>query len=119
MARTVITVNDMVLTGLDLDALLEAADQANGMIFTNGNGGKTFLAVKNADASPHNITVVTPRTVDGLAIADVAVEVAVGKTILIGVFSQGTFNQGSTDTNKVHVDIDDDTSVTIGAFRLP
>ncbi|MFF2774856.1 hypothetical protein ACFVU3_08095 [Streptomyces sp. NPDC058052] len=46
-------------------------------------GPGRFLAVINADASPHTVTVVTPGTVDGLAIEDLAVTVAASKTAII------------------------------------
>lgn len=119
MPRTELTVNDFAPAGLlDMESLLEAADLANGMIFRNGTGGDVFLVVKNADASAKEITVVTPRKVAGQAVADMVVSIAAAKTALLGPFPQDAYNQGGSDTYKVYVDVDDDTSVTIGAFRL-
>lgn len=34
------------------------------------NTGRTIFRVKNTDTAPHNVTFVTPGTVDGLAVAD-------------------------------------------------
>lgn len=39
-------------------------------------GAGAFIIVKNADASPHDVTLVTPGTVSGHAIADQTVTVA-------------------------------------------
>lgn len=41
-------------------------------------GAGLVLVVKNGDASSHTVTLATPGTVDGLAIADRAVTVAAG-----------------------------------------
>lgn len=48
------------------------------------SNGRTFLHVKNAGASSDNVTVVTPGTVGGLAIADQVVAVANGTEKFIG-----------------------------------
>lgn len=51
----------------------------------------TFLHVKNASAAAVTCTVVTPGTVDGLAVADLAVAVAAGGEAMIGPITPGLF----------------------------
>ena len=76
---------------------------------------RTFLVVKNADAAPHTVTLVTPGTVAGLAIADKPVVVANGTTAFIGPF--GSVFVDPTDTT-VGLTYDAVTSLTVGAFTV-
>mgnify|MGYP001566003466 FL=1 len=70
----------------------------------DGNDGRVFLEVENVDAaSAHTVTVLTPGTVAGLAIADLAVSVPLSSIRWIGPFPTTVFNQ--TGTDDVHVDI--------------
>lgn len=48
------------------------------------SNGRTFLHVKNAGASSDTVTISTPGTVGGLAIADLTVSVANGAEKFIG-----------------------------------
>jgi hypothetical protein len=50
---------------------------------TCATGSGLVLLVKNGDASSHSVTLATPGTVDGLAIADRTVAVAAGVTAMI------------------------------------
>lgn len=52
---------------------------------------RTMLHVVNGDSSSHTITIVTPGTVNGLAIADLVVTVPNGASRMIGPFPAGTF----------------------------
>lgn len=52
---------------------------------------RTYLHVKNADSSSHTITIVTPGTQQGLAIADLAVVVVNATERVIGPFPAGLF----------------------------
>lgn len=61
---------------------------------TGQTSGRILLLVKNGDASSHTVTLVTPGTVDGLAIADRAVIVAAGATVAIPL--SDTYRDGST-----------------------
>ena len=76
---------------------------------------RTFLIVKNADTVPHTVTLVTPGTVAGLAIADKPVVVATGTTAFIGPF--GSVFVDPTDST-VNLTYDAVLSVTVGAFTL-
>lgn len=79
------------------------------------NDGKIFLRVINGGASPCVVTIATPGTVGGLAIADQAVSVANGATELIGPFPPSIYNDGSGDLD---VTLSYITSVTVEVFHL-
>jgi hypothetical protein len=75
------------------------------------NTGVEIIHIKNGDASPHTITIVTPNLVDGdLAVTDRAVVVPAGGEKMIGPFPTGTYNDGE---GKVSLTYDAVTSVTI------
>lgn len=112
MARTAITPQQIARTGLA--SALATPDQANGNTFAND--GQCFLYVKNAAGSPITVTIATPGTVDGLAIADLTVSVpATTGERMIGPFPPGIYNQSD---GTVYVDWSSATSVTAGVFRL-
>ncbi len=79
------------------------------------NTGLEYVEIVNGDASPHTATFTTPRTVDGLAVAELAVVVPATETRKIGPFPTGTFNDG---TKKVAWTYDAVTTVTVGVFKL-
>lgn len=84
------------------------------------NRGEMFLHVKNGGAAPVNVTLVTPSTVRGRAVADDVVAVPAAGERMIGPFDPNLFDFGSgADANKMHVDFSAVTSVTLGAFVLP
>jgi len=70
---------------IDNDGLLATyfAASAGGDKVTPGAG--VGIHVKNANASPTNVTIVTPGTVDGLAVADRVVAVTNGTDQFIAV----------------------------------
>lgn len=78
-------------------------------------GVGVVLAVKNGDSASHTVTLVTPGTVAGLAIADRAVTVAAGVTALIPV--DDTYRD--TATGLASITYDAVTSVTVAALRMP
>jgi len=111
MARTVITPQQIARTGLA--SALAQPDLANGNQFAND--GVCFLYVKNGGAQI-TVTISTPGTVDGLAIADLVVTVpATTGERMIGPFPAGIYNQSD---GNVYVDWSSVTSVTAGVFRL-
>lgn len=77
------TVASQVVSLAGLAAAYSAAS-AGGDKFTPG--ARTFLHVKNASGGAVTATIVTPGTVIGQAIADVAVAVPAGAERLIGPF---------------------------------
>lgn len=115
MARTALTVNTISRTGVDSADTLAAAN-ADGHYVQNG--GDVFLEVLNANASTCTVTVQTPRTIDGLAVAEMTVDVAQNERMLIGPFPPLTFNQTGTNAGCIYVDFSAVTDVTIAAWRL-
>jgi hypothetical protein len=106
-----LTTNVVPLAGLRFDDKLVAAAGGGD---TAQTGAGIFLAVKNADASPHTVTLATPGTVDGLAIADRAVTVPAGQTFVIPV----TDRYRDPSTGRAAITYDGVTSVTVGVFRV-
>lgn len=77
-------------------------------------GAGVVLVVKNADASDHTVTLATPGTVNGLAIADRTVTVTAGKTELIPL----TGDYRDPSTGRASITYDAVTSVSVGVVRV-
>lgn len=88
------------------------SDPVNDHSFTND--GRVFLDFFNTGATTI-VTIETPGTVGGLAIADEAVTVPGGGTVSSGPFAPSLFNQPGTST--VYVDVLT-ANVKIRAWRL-
>lgn len=58
-------------------------------------GPSTFLHVKNGSAAAITCTIATPGTVDGLAVYDLAVNVAAGAEAMVGPVTSGLFRDPS------------------------
>lgn len=98
-------------TRAGLEPVYIAAD-AEGDDFVNS--GKEFIHIKNGDSSFHTVTIITPSTVDGLAVADRAVTIPVGEERIIGPFPAAVYNEaGSTSLTYDAV-----TSLTLGLFKV-
>jgi hypothetical protein len=110
LARTVIT--PTAITSNGVTQTLTAAN-ADGNNFNNN--GATLVVIANGYTGTITATFQTPRTIDGLAVADKEVAVPAGETYLIGPFGSNTFNQSD---GTVYVDYTESTSVTVGAFYL-
>lgn len=115
MAREVLAVTDIIRTTPGNPGTLVAAVAANNAEFTND--GRTILCVLNTGTAC-NITLITQGTVDGQAVGDpvIAVGIHATKVTMIGPFPPGIYND---DDGNMEIDIDDDTNVSLGAFRLP
>lgn len=113
MARTALTVQTVSRSGLD--PTYAAVDNANGNYFPNT--GKEMLHVFNASGGALTVTVLTPRTVDGLAVAELTVSINNGEDAMIGPFPSATFIQGA-DRPNVYVDWSTGTSVTAAVIKL-
>ena len=59
------------------------------------NDGRIVIHVKNDNASACNVTIVTPATVDGLAVSDRVVTVPAGEERIIGPFPQTTYSDAN------------------------
>lgn len=88
-----------------------ASASGGGDTATPGDG--VFLEVNNGDASPKTVTVATPGTVDGLAIADRAVTIPAGERWKIPLSRMYAGGDGQAAITYSAV-----TSVTVGVFRI-
>ncbi len=92
MARTALTVTRITRTanGYSETAGLVAVDQPNGNSFANT--GREFLIVDNGtDDTALTVTILSPVTVDGLAVTDLAATVALGVRRIIGPFPPSVY----------------------------
>lgn len=109
MALTTLAVQQIVRTGL---TPVLAAANADGSYVPND--GRTYLEVANSGVET-TVTVDTPGTVDGLAVANLAVVVpATTGRKKIGPFPPDTYNQPD---GTIKVTFSQVTGITIGAFR--
>jgi len=115
MARTVLSVQDIAVAGITPS--YEAANADGEKI---SNDGATFVQVKNTNGAEITVTIVTPITIGGLAVADQTITVpATTGDKMIGPFKPAHFNQPSgDDEGYVYVDFSAVTDVTIAAFRI-
>lgn len=113
MARTALTVNAVVETGTTLSATSANADGHS--LVNTARANQLFLYVNNGGGSSINVTIQTPGTVRGLAIADQVVAVGAGAIKLIGPFDPSFYNQAA---GTVYVDFSSVTSVTVAAFKI-
>ena len=111
MARTALTIQSIVRTGLNPTYTSANAD---GHSVVN-DGKKTFVHVKNGSASSINVTIQTPNTVDDLTVSDRVVAVPAGAERLIGPFPVETYSQSD---GAVYVDFSAVTTVTCAAFKV-
>lgn len=118
MAYTEITVQTPAIAGVV--PTNAAATLTDGNRFKNT--GREFIMITNDGAvNPVVVTIPTPQTVRGLAIADPTVSVAKdGEIKIIGPFPPDVYNNpsGGTDPNEVYVEYDQTTSVLISVFRV-
>lgn len=102
MARTVLVVIQGDPHGpLDMSAAEVAGDVANDIAMPND--GLTKLYCRNAGAGPHVLTIRTPGSVRGLAIAEDTVTIASGKHAILGFFDRDLYNQPDS---AVYIDSD-------------
>lgn len=78
-------------------------------------GSGVFLHVKNGDSGTHTVTLATPGTDDGLAIADRTVTVAAAGAQFIPV---PDLYKDPSD-GLAHITYDAVTSVTVAVLRVP
>lgn len=113
MAVVPLTVQQSARTSNGINITDNDTAASSGNSYTFANNGRVFLYVQNASGSSLTLTVATPNTVDGLAVADLTATVATAKDHIIGPFPPGVYNDGS---GLVSVTVDQ--SVTIMAIRL-
>lgn len=98
MARNALPIANPTRDGVAIPTE-QAGDATNGHVVTNT--GKTLIFVRNADASnPHSVTFVTPGTVDGQAIGDRTVSIAISTTRVFSEFATNVYGR----TMAINVD---------------
>jgi len=113
MPATALALTSVPETGTGLEAILVAPTQTTG--HTSPCATDAALAVKNASGGAVTVTLYTPGTVHGLAIADRTVSVNAGQTWLIPLPPD---LYGDPVTGLALFDLSAFASVTIAAVRL-
>jgi hypothetical protein len=111
--RVVTAVETILVTG---KVATYAATTAEGLSFAND--GHVFLHVKNAGASPCNVTIQTPEQRGGLDVGEQVVAVTNGTEKFIGPFPTPQYNRpsGGSDAGYTYVDFSYLTSVTVAVL---
>ena len=116
MALTNLTIINTTWGGVDVP--LVDADETNGNKFLNN--GATRLRLKNTSGTdPATVTIKSPKTVSGLAVADQVITLAFGDERFCKPFDPDIFNiQSGADVGYVEVEITGTAaaSVQIAAF---
>ena len=112
----ILSVTPIQKSGLaDINAALVPADVA-GDSYDASSG--TFVAVQNADAAPHTLTIIAPVTsaqcgnLGSLPVSDIEFTVAAGD---LGVFA---IPSGYADIGEYKWSYDDVTSLSVGVFSI-
>ena len=105
MARTAISVQDVVRSGLV--PTMTTANKTDGNKFSND--GKTVIYVYASSTAP-TITIQTPGTVDGLAVADRTASVTATQRKFFGPFPPSQYNQGN---DEVYIDVDNQCQIAV------
>ena len=110
MSRIAHAVQQIVPTGLALT--YNAAD----LEMMAPNDGNVFLHFKNTNGATRDITVITPGTVYGLAVADLVVTIAITTgDRMIGPLPPAIFNQSD---GSVHFNVSATAGVTVAVVRM-
>ena len=116
MARDILTLQETLRTRLEVT--YASGSTANGHTFDNRSQA-VILHVINGGGSPINVTVQTPMTIDGKAVADDVIAVTNAEDRFIGPFRNDLYGQAEQGMTKaVLVDLSDDTSVTLAAILI-
>ena len=108
-----LSVQNIVRSGNGLDPTYAAA-AAGGDEFVN-DGKRTFVHFLNANVAVRTVTIATPKTVAGLAVADLAVVVPATGEAMVGPFPADTFNDGD---GKVQMTYSTEVDLTIAVIQV-
>ena len=113
MARTSVVTQAMALAGL---APVLTAPTADGDVV---DVGRNFLMVENIGAGAVTVTIQTPVSVEGLALADRIVSVPAGATRLIPI-TMPAYRQpvGTADAGRAYIDYSVPADITRGVISL-
>lgn len=105
-------------------AVQEISEQGTVPAFTAANAGGHFVAVpallyvKNAGVGSINVTVQSPKTVEGRGVADDVIAVANGAEKIIALRSRDLLvRPAAPDAGYAYVDFSGVTSVTVALIR--
>lgn len=112
MARTALTVNEVDKDGL---VITLSSANADGHSMAVDRNAANYIEVLNGSGSSITVTIPTPGTIGGLAIADRAVSVAAGARTKISLEDRDLYVQSD---GTIHVDFSAVTTVTCGAFKI-
>lgn len=79
------------------------------------NTGKEVVYIKNGGGSGITLTVVTPVTIDGLAVADLTATIGAGESRIIGPFPPAYYSDGSGNVGLTYSAV---TTVTVGVVAV-
>ncbi|MEK7178551.1 MAG: hypothetical protein AAB721_02775 [Patescibacteria group bacterium] len=96
--------------------LVGVAAAGGGDVFPNT--GKEVVVIKNGGAGAITLTVVTPATIDGLAVADLTATIGVGETRAVGPFPPGVYSTGGVAGGNVSLTYSGVTTVTVAVLAL-
>lgn len=115
MARTALTVTEVVPGGVAPSSTVGTVD---GHYFENR--GEEILVVNNSGAGAHVVTIPTPRTVEGLAVAEQTNSLSAGATEYMGPFDPSVFNQSGANRGRCFIDYDATQSeVNVRVLKVP
>lgn len=115
MAREAVAVQSASRAGLAANYTAAVAD---GHMFAN-DGRRTFLHVKNTDASSRVLTFQIPRKIDNQSVANSGRQVTINATseLFLGPFPAHDYNQPSD--GRVWLDYSATPGVSIAVVQLP
>ncbi len=108
-----LTVQEIVRSGNGLDPAYAAA-AAGGDEFVN-EGKQTFVHFLNANVATRTVTIETPKTVAGLALAELSVVVPATGEAMVGPFPADTFNDSD---GKVQMTYSTEVDLTIAVIKI-
>lgn len=105
MPRVAITPQTLDRDGVVMgaDGTETTGDSVNNHVVADIEGTE-YVAVRNSDASPHNVTFVTQQTIDGQAVADRVEAIPAGELHLFGPFPRAQYSESAS--GDMHIDVD-------------
>jgi hypothetical protein len=113
MADVTLNAEEITRAGIDAtDTALNTTD-----VYKVPNDGRIFLHFKKTGAGAATITITTPNTVDGLALADRTVNVpATTGDVCVGPFPRADYNDSQ---GRISFTASEATGLTCAVLRLP